>query len=324
VLKNAGEENDPLTGSTIYSPKTQYSLMLPENPEFVRYHKRLLGKEFPDFIKSLGSRKRTYGIRANTLKKSVGEVEETLKKLRLVYSRIPWCGEGFWVDGSPDDTMEHKLGHYYIQSPMSQAAAKALDPKPGEKILDLCAAPGGKTTHIAQLMENTGILVANDRYYRRLRGLVHNIQRCGVSNTAVTLSDGCRFKPPLLFDRVLVDAPCSSVGTARKNPDVVRRWSMKSVLGLSVVQKKLILSAYDSLKPGGVLVYSTCTTPVEENEEVLEHLLGERGAKIVPVKLEGLEATQGLTNNTRACLRAYPHKSDDDALFLAKIRKEDG
>src|SRR3990167_9855374 len=158
-------------------------------------------------------------IRVNTLKISVNELKKRLKDYKL--TQIPWCKEGFFVEGPRTDLgnlKEHQLGYFYIQEAASMIPPIVLDPKPGEIILDIAASPGSKTTQIAQYMENKGILIANDYTYERMKPLSINLQRCGVTNSIITLMEGQWFKKSgIEFDRILVDAPCSGTGTIRKS-----------------------------------------------------------------------------------------------------------
>jgi len=210
-----------------------------------------------------------------------GRVTEFLEKNNTPYRQIPWCPDGLRVDSDRElDSVEHQLGYYYIQGSSSMIPPIALDPSPEDCVLDICAAPGSKTTHIAQLMENRGIVVANEASFVRVRALVINIQKAGASNVTVTRKDGVGYeKYNQRFDKVLLDAPCSDIGTAGKNPQVIQRWSIDRVRRLSNLQKKLIVSAYNTLRVGGVLVYSTCTTSREENEDVVEYLLKEKSMR---------------------------------------------
>ncbi|MBD3387772.1 MAG: NOL1/NOP2/sun family putative RNA methylase [Candidatus Altiarchaeales archaeon] len=289
--------------------------------EFRRYHQDLLGGEYDDYMDYFTRPQSRYSIRVNTLKSSMREVKRLLGERNIEYGKVSWCNDGLWVGTDDLDLMEHQLGLYYIQNASSFIAPLVLGP--GDRVLDLCAAPGGKTTHLAQVMENRGLLVANDNSPARLRGLVYNIQRCGASNAAVLKEDGCRIdKLGLNFDRILVDAPCSSVGTLRQSHEVLRKWSLKWVKQLTTVQKKMVVSAYDSLCEGGRMVYSTCTTTKEENEDVIEHLLDEReGAELFKVDLGGLKVRRGLTENTWKCARIHPHDNDTDPHFIAEVRK---
>lgn len=292
--------------------------------EFVSYHKKLFGREYDEFIDSLRYRPKL-SIRVNTLKTTVERVEKFLYENRIEYAKIPWCVDGLWVDFETSRFMEHQLGFYYMQDAVSMIPVLALEPKTEEEVLDLCAAPGGKTTQIAALMKNQGLLVANEQDYRRIRALVYNIQRCGVSNAVVTRQDGIKFDKygvKQKFDKILLDAPCSDVGRAMSSKDVIRNWSEGKILRLSSVQKRLASAAYKCLKQDGVLVYSTCTTSIEENEEVVEFLLNEfSDARVGRMKFTGLRSKKGLTEKTFDCMRVLPHYNGTEGYFIAKVRK---
>jgi NOL1/NOP2/sun family putative RNA methylase len=260
----------------------------------------------------------------NTLKARKADVESFLKSKSVAFEQVPWCPEGLWVDSSCNlDSVEHQLGYYYVQTSASMIPSVVLDPLPGESVLDLCAAPGSKTTHMAQLMQNSGVLVANEGSFVRVRSLVINVQRSGAANVVVTRRDGVGFERlGERFERVMLDAPCSDVGTARKDPRVLQSWSLDRIRRLSNLQKKLMVSAFGCLKPGGVLVYSTCTTSREENEDVVAHLLRQNsGAVLEDVRVPGLKTRRGLTEETRGCARIVPQDNDSDAYFIAKVRK---
>ncbi len=292
------------------------------NKEFEQYHRRLFS-DYDEFIEALRKPARK-SIRVNTLKVDRERVEEFLKKNNAAYSPITWCQDGLWIDSDMElDTVEHQLGYYYIQNSSSMIPSLALDPYPGDYVLDMCAAPGSKTTHIAQLMENKGVLVANEASFVRVRALVINIQKAGASNVTVTRRDGVGFERyNQRFDKVLLDAPCSDIGTARKNSQVIARWSIDRIHKLSNLQKKLIASAYNSLNTGGSLIYSTCTTSREENEDVIEYLLKEkREAILEKFEIPGLKTREGLTNKTRKAVRIMPQDNDTESYFIAKIRK---
>ncbi len=287
--------------------------------EFKQYHQRLLGGEYDSFIDYFTRRPTRYSIRVNTLKSDMRGVKRVLGERNLDYGSVKWCEDGLWVSSNNLDFTEHQLGLFYIQSASSMIAPQVLGA--GERVLDVCAAPGGKTTHLAQLMNNKGLLAANDNSPQRIRGLVYNIQRCGVSNAVVMKEDGCRIHGlGEAFDRILLDAPCSGVGTLRQSREILRKWSLKWVQQLSSLQKKMLVSAYDSLSPGGRLVYSTCTTTREENEEVVEYLLSQReGAATVKVGLHGIRLRRGLTDSTADCARVYPLDDDTDPHFIAEV-----
>ena len=203
-----------------------------------------------------------------------------------------------------------------------------LEPQPGEVILDMCAAPGSKATQIAQYMENKGVLVANDFKGDRIAALGINMQRCGVSNAVISLMMGERFKD-FEFDRILVDAPCSGTGTIRKSPRTLRIWNTNMTLKLSSAQKRLIVNAFDNLKKGGVLVYSTCTLEPEEDEEVIDYLLSVRdSARVEEIELDikrspAIVEFRGKTysSEVKKCLRIWPQDNDTEGFFVCKIKK---
>ncbi|MCX6694764.1 MAG: RsmB/NOP family class I SAM-dependent RNA methyltransferase [Candidatus Altiarchaeota archaeon] len=291
--------------------------------DFNAYHSRILGLEFMNFMSYIGRPLGRYSIRVNTLKSSERDVTRFLRENHVDYGRIPWCPDGLWVSSNELDTLEHQLGYYYIQDASSMIPAEALDPKPGERVLDLCASPGSKTTQIAAKMGNRGVLVANEPNYTRLRGLVYNIQRCGIMNCVITKRDGCSYsKFGEKFARVLVDAPCSDVGTVRRNPFALKFWSVERIRKLSNLQRKLALEGFRMLEKGGTMVYSTCTTSVEENETVVESVLdGFKDARLEEIRLDGLKSMPGLTERTRKCVRVLPQHNDTDSFFIAKVVK---
>ena len=232
-------------------------------------------------------------IRVNILKISVEELIKRLEK-RWILTPIPWCKQGFWIESRTEgrrdigNLPEHGLGYFYVQEAASMIPPIVLDPKPGEKILDMCAAPGSKATQIAMYMNNEGCFVANDYTGMRLRSLGINMQRCGVRNHMMTLMEGRWFKE-FKFDRILVDAPCSGTGTIRKSLKTLRIWNPNMVKRISGQQRQLLETAYNNLKPGGVIVYSTCTLEPEEDEAVISWLLEKYdGIHTEPITLPGL------------------------------------
>jgi tRNA (cytosine49-C5)-methyltransferase len=290
--------------------------------EFEKYHKRILGNDYGKLVSYFSEPQVRHSIRVNTLKTGLRSVKRLLSESNIGYGAVPWCPHGLWVDSCDLDSLWHQLGYYYVQNASSMIAPQVLGP--GKRVLDLCAAPGGKTTHLAQLMGNSGTLIANEDNPSRIKALVYNVQRCGLINAKVTMLDGCRRHGwGQAFDRILVDAPCSSVGTLRQNRDIMGKWSMRWVEGLAGIQKMMLLAAYDSLAPGGRMAYSTCTTTLEENEGNIEFLLDERcGARLLRVELRGLTVRPGLTDKTFNCARVYPMDNQSDPHFIALVEKK--
>jgi NOL1/NOP2/sun family putative RNA methylase len=208
----------------------------------------------------------------------------------------------------------------------------ALDPQPGETVLDLAAAPGSKTTQMAQIMENKGVIVANDLAIERIRALASNIDRLGVLNVAVLQGDGSRLgdEMPESFDRVLLDAPCSAVGTLHSAYELPKWWSWNKIGRLVGIQRKLMLSAFKALKPGGVLVYSTCTLVPSENEGIVNYLLErEPSARAVEIEDMKVPLRPGLTSwkkgefdeSLMLTRRVIGHEAGMEGFYIAKIEK---
>lgn len=278
-------------------------------------------------------------IRVNTLKISVEKLKERMEKTWHLDS-VPWCEEGFWIDhkGKGEEyrrdvgnTIEHQLGYIYIQEAASMIPPIVLEPKPGEKILDMCAAPGSKSTQIVQYMENKGTLIANDYLGKRIAPLGINMQRVSASNTILTLMQGNWFaKSGIEFDRVLVDAPCSGTGTIRKSLKTLRIWNPNMVKKIAREQKKLIETGFKILKKGGTLVYSTCSLEPEEDEAIVDFLIKQYDNAIVEeINLKGLKKGDIITefegekysDEVKKCLRIWPQDNDTEGFFVAKIKK---
>jgi NOL1/NOP2/sun family putative RNA methylase len=206
-----------------------------------------------------------------------------------------------------------------------------LEPKENEIVLDIAAAPGSKTTQIAQYMNNKGILVANDYTILRMKPLSLNLQRCGITNCILTLMLGQWFKKSNIeFDRILVDAPCSGTGTIRKSLKTLRIWNPNMVKRLAITQKQLLETAFKILKPGGTLVYSTCSLEPEEDEAVVDFLINKYdGAKLEEIKLKDLKKSNPILEfeknkyheDIKKCLRIWPQDNDTEGFFVAKLRK---
>jgi len=245
-------------------------------------------------------------------------------------------------------SMEHLLGYYYVQEIASMLPAIALNPKPDELVLDLCAAPGSKTTQMAAMMKNKGTIIANDANLDRIKILASNTERCAATNTILTRNDGvnlCRkiaesnkkgeisvrgTLVPLMFDKILVDAPCSGEGTIKSTPKTLLMWNINTIKSLSKLQKKLLESAIEILKVGGEVVYSTCTHAPEENEEVLDYALKKFGKSIsmekivLPIKCKpGILGWAGgnYDKEVEKSCRVYPHVTNTEGFFISKIKK---
>ncbi|NOX44629.1 MAG: RsmB/NOP family class I SAM-dependent RNA methyltransferase [Caldiserica bacterium] len=269
-------------------------------------------------------------IRANTLKTTPDVLRSRLESRGLKLKPLGWNPLLFQVEGDVPigATLEHWLGLYYVQEATQTLPALALDPKPGERILDLCAAPGGKTTQIAALMDNRGTLVANDMNPKRLRALMANVYRLGAICCVVTECRGEHFPGEGIFDRALVDAPCSAEGTARKYPHLRGGASLSYVQRMAAIQRGLLYRALELVVPGGIVVYSTCTIAPEENEGVVSGALRKGLAELLPWE-PPVPHARGLPRFGREeygeemerAVRIYPHHFDSDGGFIAVLRR---
>lgn len=299
------------------------------NPELFERLKKI--DDSHEFFKFLEKPLRK-SVRINTLKASVEVVVERLSKKGFLEERIPWCDFGYYVSTDEFSRIpEHQLGIIFPQSSVSMIPPLLMDLEKGMRVLDLCASPGAKTTEIAQIMENEGCIIANDVKSDRLNILISNLQKCGVLIAKVTMMDGRKFaRFENKFDAVLVDAPCSNLGMIRKNYSYAKLWNLKLSLSLSKLQKELIFAGYKALKPGGVLVYSTCTFEPLENEAVVDYLLRNTNAEIEEIKLP-LKFIPGFKEfedhefleEVRKCARIHPQLNDSEGFFVAKLIKSE-
>ena len=272
-------------------------------------------------------------IRINTNKISREEIVSGLKKQGWQLKQIPFYENAFVIENADNDnriglTIEHFIGYFYMQEVVSLLPAVVLAPQKGEVVLDVCAAPGSKTTQMSQMMHNTGLIVANDNDFMRLKPLKYNIEKCGCLNVAITNIDGRVIKGK--FDKILLDAPCSSEGQIRKDWKVLSRWSEDYIKTFSNLQKQFIKHAFEILKPNGILVYSTCTFAPEENEEVVNYLLENfENAKLEKIELKDFKFSEGIIewqgkkfkSEIKKCVRVWPHQNDTGGFFVAKITK---
>ena len=287
--------------------------MLPE--AFLQRMEAQLGSEYPAFLESL-ERPRAVALRFNPMK---GE----RPVLPFVGAPVPWEPDGFYYDPEtrPGLHVYHEAGVYYLQEASAMAPVALLDPKPGERVCDLCAAPGGKTTQIAGRMLGQGFLVCNEINPKRAKILSRNIERMGVANALVTNEHpetlASRF--PGFFDRVLVDAPCSGEGMFRKEEAAVTDWSQETVQMCARRQREILDSAARLVRPGGRLVYSTCTFAPEEDEETVAAFL-EAHPEFTPEPVEAPWFVPG----ENASYRMWPHKLLGEGHFAAVLRKTQG
>lgn len=292
--------------------------------------------DFESFITAM-EKEPPYTIRPNKLKLGEQTIENALSlhldKIHL--KKFSSNLDIFEVDNkdsfSLSSTIEHALGLFYVQGASSLLPVYELNPRSGEKVLDICAAPGGKTTLLAQLMNNRGLLVANEPNLNRNRVLKAQLSKFGVLNAMVTRHKGEKFPEITRFDKILVDGPCSSEGTARGDHKGAVTWSKDESFrsSLNIIQKKILKRAFDLLRPGGELVYSTCTFDPNENELVIQSLLDCcEDAALIPLN-KRIGALSGITHwngkdfspEMSLCHRIYPHLFNSWGFFYAKISK---
>ena len=277
----------------------------------------LLGDEYDRYLETV-DKEPFRAIRVNTLKVSA---DELLPHLPFVTEKVPFAEDGYYV--TADKLGKHPLHHagaFYVQEPSAMSAVTALDVQPGDKVLDLCAAPGGKSTQIASRLAGTGLLWANEIVRPRAHILLSNIERMGVKNAVVSNMSPEKLCTTLagFFDKVLVDAPCSGEGMFRKDREAVFEWSVEHTLACAVRQKAILDSAADAVRPGGVLVYSTCTFSPDENEGVAEYFLREHP----DFELIDTGCRFGAPSMEKA-VRVYPFHGGEGH-FVAKFRKNGG
>jgi NOL1/NOP2/sun family putative RNA methylase len=295
-------------------------------PAFLERMRKLLGPEFPAFEAAMNA-SRINSVRVNTGKLELSELEAFVGQS---LERVPWCEAGVYVshESRLGSSWLHAAGGLYVQEASAMAVVQALEPQPGERILDLCAAPGGKSTHIAQLMCGSGLLVTNEIVNSRARILAENLERLGFPGVVMN-EDPARLAAawPAFFDRVLVDAPCGGEGMFRKDPDAAREWTESTPATCARRQSDILESAAKLLKPGGVMVYSTCTFAPEENEMVIASFLGSH-PEFELLEISGFDPGHPEWANGEAQLsrtaRLWPHKLRGEGHFIAKLRKMNG
>lgn len=304
-----------------------------KKPEFVERIKSLI-PDYEEFFKCFQRRQKVF-IRVNTLKISKQELIEKLNKKWDILD----------IKGTPaievisnlkagelGSSLEHQLGYFYVQDLSSMMPIIALNPKKDDSFLDLCASPGSKTTQAAMLMENQGVIIANDQNFERIKTLNANIQRMGVTNTIITRMDSVQLCKSLeqlkiSFNKILVDPSCSGEGTIRNDFSTFEIWDIKRIKSLASQQKAILGNALRVLSKNGEIVYSTCTLSPEENEEVIEYITKKFNTELVsfnlPIKSRpGIKEWEGykFDFDVSKVHRIYPQDNDSEGFFIAKLR----
>ncbi|MFC3031199.1 16S rRNA (cytosine(1407)-C(5))-methyltransferase RsmF [Pseudoalteromonas fenneropenaei] len=272
-------------------------------------------------------------VRVNTLKMSIEAFKQACVERSWQLTPIPWCAEGFWLTRPAQEeeklalgnTDLHLSGCMYVQEASSMLPPMALREElhEGGTVLDMAAAPGSKTSQLAALMANQGVLVANEYSSSRVKVLAATMKRMGIYNVALSHFDGQIFGEymPERFDHILLDAPCSGEGTVRKDEDALKNWSLESNLSIAQTQKTLIESAFHALKPGGTLVYSTCTLTPVENQQVCQHLIDTFGDAVEICPLNTLFDGAEKATTAEGYLHVWPQIFDSEGFFIAKFKK---
>ncbi len=309
--------------------------------DFIRRMEKMLGEESSAFFASF-EKERTYGLRLNPLKNG-GFLSSA--NLPFTLSPVPWAKEGFFAKAEerPGRHPLHEAGAYYIQEPSAMSAVSLLDPHPGEIICDFCAAPGGKSTGIAGRMAGKGLLVSNEIFPARAKILSQNMERLGIPNCIVTNEPPERMSQffPGFFDKILVDAPCSGEGMFRKDPRAIAEWEPSLTEFCRDRQEIILEEAEKLLRPGGILLYSTCTFAPEENEgqiadflarhpdyvledwrDFLPNNCGLEGGRTWPSLSTAANSNSKLTcPDVEKTLRLWPHRLQGEGHFAARLRK---
>ena len=296
-------------------------------------------------LKNAMTKPTTKGIRINTQKinfddfdaKSTKNIQNICKNIKRIiendgiFENIPWCVNGFYCseESGLGKSIFHEMGLYYIQEPSAMSPVEFLDVKPNDVVLDLCASPGGKSTQIANKITGNGFLVANEIVSSRAKVLMENIIRLGIDNTIVINHSPKEIEDRFenFFDKILVDAPCSGEGMFRKNPDAINEWQTTSPAQCATRQKEIVSSAYKMLKADGIMVYSTCTFSIEENEEIINFLLEKfDDMEVLPINHEQYNFERGIIINSqhqlKNCVRLYPYNINGEGHFFAVLHKK--
>ena len=304
-------------------------IKLPE--KFENKMKELLQDEYDDYLQCYDE-PRYYGLRVNTNKISV---EDFLKIAPWPLTPVPWIPNGFYYDGDKIQPSKHPYyfaGLYYLQEPSAMTPASRIPVEPGERVLDVCAAPGGKATELGAKLKGEGVLIANDISNSRARGLLKNLELFGIGNMMVISEEPGKLVEyfPEYFDKILIDAPCSGEGMFRKDKKMVKAWEEHGPEFFSKLQRSIITQAAAMLKPGGMILYSTCTFDPLENEKTVEYLL-ETCPEFKICDMEGYEGfCEGIpkyvedhSEEYRKTVRIFPHKMQGEGHYLALVKKGD-
>lgn len=302
-------------------------MKLPES--FETRMKEMLGGDYARYQASLDEPS-FHGLRVNTGKISV---EEFLRISPFSLKPVPWCSNGFYYEEGvqPAKHPYYFAGLYYIQEPSAMTPASVLPVEPGDRVLDICAAPGGKSTELAAKLQGTGLLVSNDISHSRAKALLKNLELFGVPNMLVVSEPPNRIADYFegYFDKILIDAPCSGEGMFRKSPSMIKAWEHNGVDLFVNLQQSILKEMVKCLRPGGTLVYSTCTFSPEENEQAMDYLL-ELAPDMELVELplyEGFDTGHPEWSRTgneavKNCRRLWPHRISGEGHFVAMLQKK--
>ncbi len=288
-------------------------------PDYIKKMQKLLGEEYPLYIRSLSEPAHS-GLRVNTLKLRTEDFKHLLEGEFLP---IPWIESGFYIGEGvrASKSPYYYAGLYYLQEPSAMTPAMISGTKPGDRVLDLCAAPGGKSTQLACMLEGSGVLVSNDLSNSRAKALLKNLEISGVGNVMLTCEEPAKLAGVYekYFDKVLVDAPCSGEGMFRRDTAVFAAYLKRGSEYFVPIQKEILKHAARMVKPGGFLIYSTCTYSVAENEEVLQDFL----AKHPDFELHPIEEYEGFTDSETlpGVKRLLPHKIKGEGHFISRLKK---
>ena len=278
----------------------------------------------------LGERNTT--LRVNTIKYNIQELMKYLREKNIKFERVSWYNDALIIKNANEKEIQkldiYEKGYIYLQSLSSMIPPLVLNPKPGEKVLDLTAAPGSKTTQMAAMMKNDGYILANELDKIRCDRLIYNVEKQGANIVEVINNRGEKVGEEYQeqFDKVLLDAPCSGEGRfLGNNVGTYRNWSKRTVRELAKLQKKLFKSAYTALKPNGMMVYSTCTLNKDENENVLQWAIENFNVKLLDINIDFKEKMQGfndgLDGSINKAIRILPSKNME-GFFVAKLKKK--